>query len=98
MIGALGGAERVLAVGIGGGGDVVGALAVAQLAHLLGTPSVVGGLSWERRPIDPLAGPRRIDELDGARRINDATALAGPATTGPGGFHFAESHMARHLG
>ncbi|MDX6717942.1 MAG: hypothetical protein QOJ63_196, partial [Solirubrobacteraceae bacterium] len=24
--------------------------------------------------------------------------LAGPDTTGPGGFHFAESHMARHLG
>ena len=98
MIGALGAAERVLAVGIGGGGDVVGALAVAQLARLLGTPSVVGGLSWERRPIDPGAGPRRIDELAEARRINGATALAGPDTTGPGGFRFAESHMARHLG
>jgi hypothetical protein len=98
VIGALGAAERVLAVGIGGGGDVVGALAVAQLARLLGTPSVVGGLSWERRPIDPGAGPRRIDELMDARRINDAAALAGPDTTGPGGFRFAESHMARHLG
>ncbi len=98
MITALGSAERVLAVGIGGGGDVVGALAVAQLVRLLGTPAVVGGLTWERRPIDPGPGPRRIDELDGARRIDAATALAGPDTTGPGGFHFAESHMARHLG
>ncbi|MEA2219162.1 MAG: hypothetical protein QOJ35_1788 [Solirubrobacteraceae bacterium] len=98
MIDALGAAERVLAVGIGGGGDVVGALAVAELARLLGTPAVVGGLTWERRPIDPGPGPRRIDELDGARRINDHAALAGPDTTGPGGFRFAESHMARHLG
>ncbi|MEJ7824325.1 MAG: DUF1152 domain-containing protein [Solirubrobacteraceae bacterium] len=98
MIAALGSAGRVLAVGIGGGGDVVGALAVAQLARLLGTPATVGGLSWERRPIDPGAGPRRIDELSGAHRIDAATALAGPDTTGPGGFHFAESHMARHLG
>jgi hypothetical protein len=98
MITALGAAERVLTVGIGGGGDVVGALAVAQLARLLGTPAVVGGLSWERRPIDPGAGPRRIDELAGAQRLDDATALAGPQTTGPGGFLFAESHMARHLG
>jgi len=98
VIGALGSAERVLAVGIGGGGDVVGALAVAELARRLGTPCVVGGLSWERRPIDPGPGPRRIEEISGARRIDDATALATADTTGPGGFHFAESHMARHLG
>lgn len=98
MIDALGSAGRVLAVGIGGGGDVVGALAVSELARLLGTPAVVGGLSWERRPIDPSARPHSIDELDGARRIDGATALAGPDTTGPGGFAFAESHMARHLG
>jgi hypothetical protein len=98
MIAALGSAERVLAVGIGGGGDVVGALAVAELARALGTPAVVGGLSWERRPIDPLGGPRRIAELHDARPLNAATALAGPATTGPGGFAFAESHVARHLG
>jgi hypothetical protein len=98
VIAALGSAGRVLAVGIGGGGDVAGALAVAELARSLGTPAVVGGLTWERRPIDPLPGPRRIDELCGAQRINDATALAGPDTTGPGGFHFAEAHVARHLG
>ncbi len=99
MITALGDAERVLAVGIGGGGDVVGALVVAELASLLGTPAIVGGLTWERRPIDPAPGPRRIDELSpDARRINAWTALAGPETTGPGGFRFAESGMARHLG
>ena len=99
MIAALGSAERVLAVGIGGGGDVVGALAVAELARQLGTPCVVGGLTWERRPIDPYPGPRRIAELSpDARRINEHVAMAGPDTTGPGGFRFAESGMARYLG
>lgn len=98
MIHALGSAGRVLVVGIGGGGDVVGALTVVELARLLGTPAVAGGLTWERRPIDPLPGPRRIDELHDARPINAATALAGPDTTGPGGFHFAESHVSRLLG
>jgi hypothetical protein len=98
MISALGSAERVLAVGIGGGGDVVGALVVAELAGLLGTPAIVGGLTWERRPVDPLPGPRRIDELRRAQRLNGATALARADTTGPGGFRFAESHVARHLG
>jgi hypothetical protein len=99
VIAALGAAERVLAVGIGGGGDVAGALAVAELARLLGTEAVVGGLTWERRPIDPLPGPRRIGELRGTVRVLNAfAALAGPDTTGPGGFRFAESHVARHTG
>lgn len=98
MLAAIAAAERVLAVGIGGGGDVVGALAVAELAGALGTPAVVGGLSWERRPIDPLPGPRRMSEISGVEQLNEHAGLANPATTGPGGFHFAESHMARHLG
>ncbi|HEV2785171.1 MAG TPA: DUF1152 domain-containing protein, partial [Solirubrobacteraceae bacterium] len=98
MLAALAAAQRVLAVGIGGGGDVVGALAVAELAKTLGTPAVVGGLSWERRPIDPLAGPRGMSEISGLRQIGEHAGLAGPETAGPGGFRFAESHMARHLG
>ncbi len=99
MLAAIAAAQRVLVVGIGGGGDVVGALAVGELASALETPAVVGGLTWERRPIDPLAGPRRIGEISGvARELNEHAAMAGPGTVGPGGFHFAESHMARFLG
>ncbi|MDQ5808696.1 MAG: DUF1152 domain-containing protein, partial [Actinomycetota bacterium] len=89
----------MLCVGIGGGGDVVGALAGAHYARSLGAEAIVGGLTWERRPIDPLAGPRRIDEISGVvEPLNAHAALAGPDTAGPGGFLFAESHMARHLG
>lgn len=94
----LGSGGRVLAIGIGGGGDVVGALAVAECVRALGGEAVVGGVSWERRPIDPLPGPRRLDELRDAEIVHPAVALAGPETSGPGGFLFAESHMARLLG
>ncbi len=93
-----GSASSVLSLGIGGGGDVVGALAVADLARAAGLGARVGGVTWERRPIDPLPGPRRLDELVGAEPVNDAVALAGPDTSGPGGFSFAEAHMARFLG
>ena len=75
--------RRALAVGIGGGGDVVGALAVADAA---GIPARVGGLTWERRPIDPLPGPRRLSEVSGAEELVEGAALAGPETSGPGGF------------
>jgi hypothetical protein len=89
----------VLCVGIGGGGDVVGALAAADLAERLGTPAVLGGITWERRPIDPLPGPRTLDEVTGLHeRLNAAVGLAGADTGGPGGFLFAESRMAGLLG
>jgi hypothetical protein len=55
-------------------------------------------MTWERLPIDPLPGPRRLDEIEGAERLNAAVALAGPDTRGPGGFRFAESRMAEILG
>ena len=92
------GATRVLSIGIGGGGDVVGALATAEHARLLGASAVVGGITWERRPIDPIPGPRALAEITGAERLNDAVALAAPETSGPGDFRFAEAHMARFLG
>ena len=77
----------------------MGALAAADLAERLGTPAIVGGITWERRPIDPLPGARTLDEIkDLAERLNDAVALAGPKTCGPGGFLFAESRMAEVLG
>jgi hypothetical protein len=93
-------ASRILVVGIGGGGDVAGALAFAEAARALnGGDHVVGGLTWERRPVDPLPGPRRLDEVIGlSERLHDAVGLAGPDTTGPGGFRFCESDMAAFLG
>jgi hypothetical protein len=93
------GAGRVLAVGIGGGGDCVGACATAVHARSFGASAVVGGLTWERRPVDPLPGPRRLSELvDAPAVLNDAVAMCGPDTTGPGGFTFAEAHLSRALG
>jgi hypothetical protein len=91
-------AKRVLSVGIGGGGDVVGALATALHARTFGAEAIVGGISWERRVIDPVPGPRRMDEITGAERLNATVALASADTRGPGGVIFAESHMAGHLG
>ncbi|HWT25235.1 MAG TPA: DUF1152 domain-containing protein, partial [Solirubrobacteraceae bacterium] len=54
-----GAARAALCVGIGGGGDVVGALAVACAAEAAGLRARVGGVTWERRPIDPIPGARR---------------------------------------
>src|ERR1700712_698745 len=97
-MGLVAAAQRILVVGIGGGGDVAGALVAAEAARALGTDAVVGGPTWGRRPVDPLPGPRRLDELVDAQPLNAAIALAGPETTGPGGFRFAETDMSAFLG
>ena len=95
----LAGARRPLVVGIGGGGDVVGALATAEAARLQhGARPVVGGVSWERRPVDPLPGPRRTDEIENGRELAPAVLAAGPDTrVRASGVLFAESRMAAFL-
>lgn len=88
----------MLVLGIGGGGDVVGALAVARLCETLGTPFVLGGVAWERMPIDPYPGPRSIEQIVNGDPLGARAVLAGPETTTPEGVPFSESHVAGHLG
>ena len=93
-------ARRPLALGIGGGGDVVGALASAELSRRYhGAEPVVGGTTWERVAIDPQPGPRSEPEIEGARPLAPGVLAAGPQTRVRGsGVPFAESHMAGLLG
>ncbi len=83
---------------MGGGGDVVGALAVVRVCEALGTPARLGGVAWERFPIDPHPGPRALADISGGRVIGDAAVMADGATTTPEGARFAESGMAAHTG
>ncbi len=93
-------ARRPLILGMGGGGDVVGALATAEFARLYdGAEPIVGGLSWERRAIDPVPGSRRASEIEGAEEIAPGVMLAGPETrVRDRDVYFAESRMAEFLG
>ena len=77
---------------------MVGALACAEIARGLGLEAVCGGLTWERRVVDPLPGPRPMAEVERARPLNEIVAVAGPGTTGPGGFRFAEARVAELTG
>ena len=92
-------ARRPLVIGMGGGGDVVGALATAEAMRVYdGADPILGGLTWERRPVDPVPGPRRTDEIQGAQVLADGVLLAGPSTRVRGrDVHFAESRMAAFL-
>ncbi len=77
---------------------MVGALAVARVCESLGTPFVLGGVAWERLPIDPHPGPRPLAQIRGGRPLGEAAMLAGPETATPEGVAFSEARMAAHLG
>jgi hypothetical protein len=102
----LAGARRPLVLGVGGGGDVVGALALAEpLRRVHGAHPVVGGVSWERIPIDRHPGPRAVAEIDRAvAELAPNVRLAGPQTgvrTGGGeapSVRFAEARVAELTG
>src|SRR3982074_2707122 len=107
MLALVGDAERLLrassrplVLGMGGGGDVVGALATAEHARLYDEADpVLGGITWERRTIDPVPGPRRVSEIADAEELAPGVLLAGPQTRVAGReVYFAESRMAEFLG
>ena len=93
-------ARRPLVIGMGGGGDVVGALATAEHARLYdGAQPILGGVTWERRPIDPVPGPRAAAEIVDADQLAPGVLLAGPQTrVRDRDVYFAESRMAQVLG
>jgi len=82
---------------MGGGGDVVGALAPAAMCESVGIEVRLGGVAWERLVIDPRPGPRRLDEIRGGQPL-DGAVLADGGTTTPEGVPFAEARMAKRRG
>lgn len=60
----------------------------------------MGGVAWERLPVDPHPGPRPLGEIRGARALGTGAALVDPerGATTPEGAHFCESRLAQFLG
>lgn len=86
--------SHALVVGVGGGGDVVGALATARFLELLGLKFTLGGLSWERIVYDRVPGPRQLSEVKNVRVIHPFAWMANPESQTDTGVFFAESRMA----
>ena len=92
-------ATRALVLGIGGGGDAVGSIAVARALETRGLETVLGGVAWERSVVDPVPGPRSVSEIRDARPLDHSAVVdPGKGATTPEGVHFCESRLAVHLG
>jgi hypothetical protein len=86
--------SRALVIGVGGGGDVVGALAGARFLEFCGLEFTLGGLSWERSVYDPIPGPRSLSEVENVRILHEYAWMANAQTRTTTGVYFAESRLA----
>jgi hypothetical protein len=89
---------RALVIGVGGGGDVAGALATARFLEFCNLEFTLGGLSWERIVYDPVPGPRKLSEVKNVRVLHPHAWMANPESQTDTGVYFAESRMSAHLG
>lgn len=89
--------RRALVVGVGGGGDVVGALACARFLEFVGLDFILGGVSWERAEYDPVPGPRKLSETQNVRALHPYAWMANRESQTDTGAFFAESRMAAAL-
>lgn len=90
--------SRALVIGVGGGGDVVDALATARFLEFCGLKFTLGGLFWERPTIDPLPGPRSVKEVKDVHPLHEYAWLANPLSRTITGARFAESRIAEIVG
>src|SRR4051812_23350743 len=91
-------ARKALVLGVGGGGDVVGAIPTARFLELFGISCVLGGLAWERFVYDPLPGTRSLAEVVAVRPLAPTVWLANAGCAGTTGVRFAESRVAELYG
>ena len=60
--------SEVLLIAAGGGGDVIGAVMVAETLGFSPREAIIATVAWERLLVDPVPGPRSADDFDGLRR------------------------------
>lgn len=89
--------DRALVWGIGGSGDIVGAIPTARLLESHGVETILGGVAWEPAPDDPTIGPRPMEEIDGLDRINETVGWATESTRTADGVRFSESRVAESI-
>jgi hypothetical protein len=71
--------KRQVFVAAGGGGDVIAAAMLAARGELNG-PVNVATFSWDRLIVDPLPGPRSVDEFVGLVRLADGVHQVMPTS------------------
>ncbi|WEU39770.1 MAG: DUF1152 domain-containing protein [Candidatus Odinarchaeum yellowstonii] len=90
--------KKALVLGIGGGGDILGALPTRNYLKNMSIECRMGCVAYERSQYDSKPGPRSLNEIENVIKVNDTVALASDATKTSYGLEFQASGMSRFLG
>ena len=72
---SLGHVPELLLIAAGGGGDVIGAAMLAETLGLTPDDVLMATVAWERLLIDPVPGPRSVNDFEGLRHDAQAEAF-----------------------
>lgn len=90
--------KTALILGIGGGGDILGALPTRNFLTSIGVECRMGGVAYERSQFDLRPGPRSLNEIENVMKINETIALANGESKTDYGLKFQVSKMSGFLG
>lgn len=90
--------QRVLVVGIGGGGDVASAYLVYSWLKMLRSRPALGGVVWERFWVDPVPGPVALSELDPVEPAGRGLGWVSSRTVARRGGRLVRPQLARVAG
>src|SRR5262249_6091967 len=89
--------RKVLVIGIGGGGDILGTLPTCFDLKRLGAIPILGGLTFKRIEHDPKGGPRKIDEFKNTKQFNECIGLVTKDSCLENGIRHIEADLAGTL-
>ncbi|MCS7121504.1 MAG: DUF1152 domain-containing protein [Archaeoglobaceae archaeon] len=72
--------KRAFVFGIGGGGDIVSTIPVANFLKKFNVDVFYGSILWDRLVVDPKPGPRSLDELLNLERVEETLAFVNENT------------------
>lgn len=72
--------KKALVFGIGGGGDIVSTIPVANFLKLFDFEVIHGGVMWDRLILDPKPGPRSVEDLLNAEKFAETIAIISEET------------------
>ncbi|MEM1578539.1 MAG: DUF1152 domain-containing protein [Archaeoglobaceae archaeon] len=90
--------KKALVFGMGGGGDIVSTIPIANFLKLFDFHTLHGSVLWDRVIIDPKPGPRSVEELVGAEKICDTIAFITEETKTSDGIRPNLARAAKYLG
>jgi len=90
--------KRAFVFGVGGGGDIVSTVPVANFLKLFEFEVIHGGVLWDRLIVDPKPGPRALEELENIEKFNEVVAFVRENTRTNYGAVPNLARSARHFG